>query len=420
MSAPPDELAFDLDIALAAAKRWQKRRPKREQNKKNAEQGKWTAVEDKERLAKVANRRIRQLKQVSEKARDLPQPIMDLVKRGDVKADDVDNALMERVIGATRDFLGISFFELGIRASRAVCRVVTSLPNGKRSFGTGFLVTPHLLITNHHVLESAAVASNSIAEFNYELDIRQENEPAHRFALKPRAFFLNDKDNDFALVALEESTSAGTLLSSFGYCPLIGAEGKIANTEWVNIVQHPRGDLKQVVIRENRLIDLPDKQAAGAFDRYAYYEADTEPGSSGSPVFNDLWEVIALHHSSVPRRDKAGRVLDSDGKVWREGDDPTRIAWIGNEGIRVSRIVNKVAEAVVPADQKPLHDEFMRIARNDAAATVLAGDARDRAPASDQNGHLSVLAPETDRRAEVPLAIEIPITISLSIGTGER
>jgi len=114
MSAPPDELAFDLKIALDAAKRWQKRKSRREQNKKNAEQGKWTAVEDKERLAKVANRRIRQLKQVSPAA-ELPQPIMDLVQHGEVRAEDVDNDFMERVIGATAISSASAFLSAGPR-----------------------------------------------------------------------------------------------------------------------------------------------------------------------------------------------------------------------------------------------------------------------------------------------------------------
>ena len=368
MSAPPDQFAFDLETALDAAGRWEHRAGKRAQNEKNARDKNWTAVEDKGRLAQVANRRIRQLKQAAELVGDeLPQPIMDLVQHGEVRAEDVNNDFMERVIGATRDFLGISFLELGRTASRAVCRIVSKLPQGKRSFGTGFMVTPRLLITNHHVLKDPGVASLSTAEFDYQVDARQEVLPVHRFVLKPEVFFFNDKENDFALVALEERNGAGTLPSAFGYCPLIGAVGKIANTEWVNIVQHPKGDLKQVVIRENWLIDLPDKQEAGAFDRYAYYEADTEPGSSGSPVFNDLWEVIALHHSSVPRRNKNDEILDTKGKVWHKGDDPTRIDWVGNEGIRISRIVNKVAEFKPSPAQKPLHDGFMRIARSDVS-----------------------------------------------------
>jgi hypothetical protein len=81
MSAPPDELAFDVDLAIEAAGRWEDRRPKREQNKKGAEEGKWTEVEDRGRLAKVANRRIRQLKQAAVAVSDLPQPVMDLVQR---------------------------------------------------------------------------------------------------------------------------------------------------------------------------------------------------------------------------------------------------------------------------------------------------------------------------------------------------
>jgi endonuclease G len=321
---------------------------------------------------------------------------------------------MERVIGATRDFLGISFFEAGLAASRAVCRIISKLPNGKRSFGSGFMVTPRLLITNHHVLKARTWRGRASQSSTSSSMPGRKSQPVYRFELKPDIFFLNDKPNDFALVAVEERTESGTLLASFGLCPLIGAEGKIANTEWVNIVQHPKGDLKQVVIRENRLIDLPDKQAAGAFDRFAYYEADTEPGSSGSPVFNDLWEVIALHHSSVPKRDQAGNILDKNGKVWQRGDDPTRIEWVGNEGIRVSRIVNKIAESVVPAAQKKLHDEFMQIARSDVTppAQLRTKETTSSRSRQSNKGDRAMAAPEDDRGAQAPISI----TVNVSVG----
>ena len=82
--------------------------------------------------------------------------------------------------------------------------------------------------------------------------------------------------------------------------------------------------MKQVVIRENRLLDLPDNLET--FDRVAHYEADTEPGSSGAPVFSDLWEVVALHHSGVPKTDPQGRFLDVDGHIWKRGrSTPARL-----------------------------------------------------------------------------------------------
>jgi V8-like Glu-specific endopeptidase len=33
----------------------------------------------------------------------------------------------------------------------------------------------------------------------------------------------------------------------------------------------------------------------GRSDAWVEYEVDTEPGSSGSPVFNNQWELVALH-----------------------------------------------------------------------------------------------------------------------------
>jgi V8-like Glu-specific endopeptidase len=37
------------------------------------------------------------------------------------------------------------------------------------------------------------------------------------------------------------------------------------------------------------------------------YMTDTQEGSSGSPVFNSNWEVVALHHSSTRYSENGGR-----------------------------------------------------------------------------------------------------------------
>ena len=71
------------------------------------------------------------------------------------------------------------------------------------------------------------------------------------------------------------------------------------------IIQHPSGERKQLALRENQVVDV--------LDNFLHYRTDTSPGSSGSPVFNDQWEIVALHHSGVPKKDAQGRILTKDG-----------------------------------------------------------------------------------------------------------
>src|SRR5439155_21158896 len=91
-------------------------------------------------------------------------------------------------------------------------------------------------------------------------------------------------------------------------------------------------------LRENRLVDV--------HDAFLTYQTDTAPGSSGSPLYNDRWEVVGLHHSGVPDTDAQGRTLSIDGKPWTQDMGEDRIRWIANEGIRVSRIIADLQDRV--------------------------------------------------------------------------
>ena len=57
----------------------------------------------------------------------------------------------------------------------------------------------------------------------------------------------------------------------------------------VNIIQHPLGQPKQISLQNNFV------QYVGG--NVVQYVTSTLQGSSGSPVFNDAWEVVALHHA---------------------------------------------------------------------------------------------------------------------------
>ena len=250
---------------------------------------------------------------------------------------------LERVIGKS-DLIGVVYLELALAVSRSVSRVQIRTATGQTvGFGTGFMVSPRLLLTNNHVLSSAREASNSRVEFNFQEDLAGQPLGSVVFDLEPETFFLTDARLDYSLVAVAEgSLDGGATLSQFGWNRLIEEQGKAIVGEHVNVVQHPNGEPKQLALRENQIVD--------ELEDFLHYETDTAPGSSGSPVFNDQWEVVALHHSGVPRKDEQGRLLTREGGLWTPEMGEHRIDWVANEGARISRVVRHVKRQRLPTD----------------------------------------------------------------------
>ncbi|NJN85878.1 MAG: trypsin-like peptidase domain-containing protein, partial [Leptolyngbyaceae cyanobacterium SL_7_1] len=259
-----------------------------------------------------------------------------------------NKVVRERVLGQY-DLMGIAYLELGLQVSRSIGRIV--IRNSRRrvvGYGTGFMVSPRLLLTNNHVLTSPQDAQFSLVEFNYQSGIDGQVLQSQAFELDPAQFFLTSEPLDYSLVAVKDDSQT---LASFGWNPLIEEQGKVILGEYVNIIQHPEGKPKQLALRENRLVDL--------FDDFLHYMTDTAPGSSGSPVFNDQWEVVGLHHSGVPDQDTQGNLLAIDGQVWTPDMGEDRIAWKANEGIRVSSIVKHIREQPLAPAQEPLRSEVL-------------------------------------------------------------
>ena len=163
--------------------------------------------------------------------------------------------VLEKIIN-TADFVGARYLDAGVAAARAVGRVNIRDAAGRLTgFGTGSLVSPALLLTNHHVLPDAETARSSVIEFNYQDGVDGKPLLAAVHPFDPDAFFLADEERDFALVAVRATPAE---LAPFGFNRLIEAEGKAIIGEFVTIVQHPRGGKKQVALRENRIVDIPD------------------------------------------------------------------------------------------------------------------------------------------------------------------
>jgi endonuclease G len=216
----------------------------------------------------------------------------------------------ERILGHSNVFQ-VSYLARGQSAARTICRITIVNEFGVvRGHGTGFLVAPGLLLTNHHVLENKAAAGSSFALFDYEYDVKDTFLIAQRFNLDPTLFFT-DKDLDFTFVKVSPRSLRGKPIADYGHLVLIRESGKALKKEYVSIIQHGNGDPKQIAMRDSMIL--------GRMDDYIYYTTDTNPGSSGSPVLTDDWFPVALHHRTVPDFDRP-------------------CAYVANRGIRISSI----------------------------------------------------------------------------------
>ncbi|MFD4501620.1 trypsin-like peptidase domain-containing protein [Streptomyces sp. NPDC058457] len=284
-------------------------------------------------------------------------------------------AAYERILGVSKDLQAWSFLPRGARAARTVARISVRENGRELPLGTGFLVSPSLLMTNHHVLTDPEAARQCFLEFDAQVTVDNTAQPPTRLELDPDGFFVTDERLDFALVLVAPGPDPRPAGDTFGWNRLSAQPGKLVIGEPVNVVGHPMGRLKEIAVRDNML--------QVRLDDFLHYKTDTEPGNSGSPVFNDQWEVVALHHSGVPRTDEQGRTLRRDGQVWQPGDGDDAIDWVSNEGVRVSSILKHLAALPLTPRQRELLAEMgpesgLRLA--EAAAGPVAAPAPAAGP----------------------------------------
>lgn len=240
----------------------------------------------------------------------------------------------ERIIGSD-DILHIDFLARGMLAARSVARLVYA---GGLIYGTGFLCAPNALITNNHVIPTPEAAHKTVAEFEM-FDAAGVRLEIRHCELAPERFWFTSEALDITVVAFGDTPEARACTAGLGWHPMVGMQGKIVIGESINIIQHPGGRGKSVVLHNSNLLHLENDSELAPF---MWYSSDTERGSSGAPVFNNRWEVVGVHHRSVPRADELGRLLDEKGALIPRAafeTDPDTAVWVANQGVRTSRIV---------------------------------------------------------------------------------
>ena len=293
----------------------------------------------------------------------------------------------ERRIGPTLDLDDFPPNEPARIAGTPVGRIVELDGRGgvRDGFATGFLIAPGLLITNHHVFASADETRGCGIQFGYEKAADGSLSAGVVFALDTARLFYANEELDFAVVGVASTAVGGGYnLGRFRSLALIPMTGKILVGQAISIIQHPDGGPKKYGVRDNELLIAPSDG-----DLFLQYTTDTLPGSSGSPAFNQDWEVVGLHHSGVPEI-KDGKILTIRGDPWTKGMPDSDIHWIANEGVRVSRICAHLAGANVRADYQPALAELVKTFGEDFSQLPGIQSQREGTP-------MNAVAPGTER-----------------------
>ena len=193
------------------------------------------------------------------------------------------------------------FDVLTLRRALIASQSVVLLRMGDTITGTGFWVSPRLVMTCYHVASHDHWRDIKVI-LNYEKETEENTRPTQQRTLSANTegWYFGNRELDYAVF---EVFGDGTGIPLKLSAPL----QKVEEGDRLIIIHHPEGDYKKISMTNN-------------FVRHAdhtriQYTTLTEKGSSGAPLFNSRFEVVGLHRLADYVTDPA------DGKVYfrREG-----------------------------------------------------------------------------------------------------
>lgn len=221
----------------------------------------------------------------------------------------VSKSSYEKVLGATGSKTH-TWMQNGLRAAESVALI---RQNGS-GMGTGFLVkgsdlNPDLgdelfILTNAHVVSDPPYKDpedqSKIAAHPSEVSISFEIASAtngQTFSVSEVVWQSMPHVLDASLLRLE--TDLRGILEPLKFTanlPMLNPD----RPQRVYIIGHPGGGEISFSFQDNQLLDYESGVKENIEDTSPlriHYHTPTEPGSSGSPVFNGNWLTIALHHA---------------------------------------------------------------------------------------------------------------------------
>jgi S1-C subfamily serine protease len=207
-----------------------------------------------------------------------------------------DTQQLQRILG--RDGVqSYQWMQMALDRARCVARIGLSTDIGE---GTGFLVKGSdlfsawgeemVLLTNAHVINSSfsSAIHPDDAVITFEA-LNGANEKVE-YAVDSVLWSSPPDQLDTSIIKLNKPVECATYYPVHPRLPAAQGDSR------VYIIGHPRGGSLAFSIQDNKLLDHEAP--------LIHYHAPTEPGSSGSPVFNSQWKLIAIHHAGGSKMQK--------------------------------------------------------------------------------------------------------------------
>jgi V8-like Glu-specific endopeptidase len=197
------------------------------------------------------------------------------------------------------EFLDVGFMEQAVKCSRSICRIEIPVSSGT-AYGTGFLIAPNLVLTNHHVIahpnpdDIFANARSLTLRFGYIAGEDRNPVEGTVFRLDSEQPILDFRPTellDYALLKVEEKVKYATNVTPASY-----ELREPTRRGGLQILQHP---LRAGTETDVMQLGFSDSGITGVYlsKSRIQYVTKTLPGSSGAPCFNDDWKVVALHRA---------------------------------------------------------------------------------------------------------------------------
>jgi MinD-like ATPase involved in chromosome partitioning or flagellar assembly len=203
-------------------------------------------------------------------------------------------------------FKSLDWYRVGMDRSRGVARITTA---AGEPLGTGFLLRGSdlsakfgpdpVLLTAAHVV--GANAPSSI----FEDSVRVSSE-GFGVVYEGVEVLFSSPTLDFTL-----GRPLKGFLPSLESYPIAPSVPVPDGRNRVYLIGYPRGHGLSFSMNDNLLLDHENP--------YIHYRAPTEAGSSGSPVFDEEWRLIGVHHrggQNIPRLHGRAGTYEANEAIW--------------------------------------------------------------------------------------------------------